>query len=294
MLTSILLPLDGSPVGEDALPTAMMLAQELHATLQLVHVHQPIMQVYANDLVVGEIPTVNTALDAQCRADETDYLAQLAGQLHAAGIAVETHLLTGVIDQALATAAVELHTDLIVMSTHARRGLNRMLLGDLASVLIRHSNTPVLLVHVQPDSIPDLPVPPFRSILVALDGSPLSEQVFPITQALGAPLHAEYTLLHVVAPHESGSQRSAAQQYLDASAKQFADADGTVQTALIFHDDPAEAIADYAHEHNIDLIVVSTHGRGGLSQLLFGSVSNAVVQEADRAVMVYRPQAHPA
>ena len=63
MQATILVPLDGSEIGEDALPTATMLARQLDARLQLVHVHKAIMLIYSSDICIGQVPTLNTPLD---------------------------------------------------------------------------------------------------------------------------------------------------------------------------------------------------------------------------------------
>jgi nucleotide-binding universal stress UspA family protein len=291
MQPTILVPLDGSDIGEDALPTATMLAQQLNARLHLVHVHKAIMLMYSSDICIGQIPTMNTPLDDQCRADELTYLEQTARRLRDKGLEVATTLLSGVIDEALAQTAITDSADLIVMSTHARSGAARVVLGNLADALIRHTATPLVLVHVQ-DGPPADPVSPFTHILIGLDGSDLSEQVVPIARRLGSAMDSHYTLLHVISPQSTGSQRAAAQNYLNNLIYEIDLNPATVEIAMLTDEQPAEAILRYARSHAVDLVVLATHGRGGLSRLLFGSIADEVVQAADRPVLVYRPQEH--
>jgi nucleotide-binding universal stress UspA family protein len=289
MQPTILVPLDGSDIGEDALPTATMLAQQLSARLHLVHVHKAIMLVYSSDICLGQVPTLNTPLDAQCRADELAYLDQTAQRLRTKGLDVATTLLSGPIDAALAQAASADQAELIVMSTHARSGAARIVLGDLADALIRHAATPLVLVHVQAGPPAD-PVPPFAHMLIGLDGSHMSEQIVPIARRLGSAMKTRYTLLHVNTPHSTGSQRAAAQNYLNNLIHEIDLDPATVEAVMLDDEHPAEAILNYAQDHAIDLIVLATHGRGGLSRLLFGSVAGSAIQAADRPVLVYRPQ----
>lgn len=288
MQPTILVPLDGSAVGEDALPTAAMLARGMGARLHLVHVHEGILLLYSSDLVIGGVPTLNTPIDEQCRADETAYLNLAADRLRGAGHTVTTALLNGPIDDALAKAAAEEQATMIVMSTHARAGAARTFMGNLGDSLVRHTSIPLLLIHVQPAPVPD-PAPPFRHMLIALDGSPLAEQVLPIAQRIGSALDLEYTLLHITSPHSDGSELSAAQQYLNGVAARLDAPEGKVHTMMMAYRNSADAINIYAQNHGIDLVVMSTHGRGGLSRLVFGSVADAVVQAAQTPVLVYRP-----
>ncbi len=289
MQATILVPLDGSEIGEDALPTATMLARQLDARLQLVHVHKAIMLIYSSDICIGQVPTLNTPLDNQCRADEQAYLETTAQRLREQGLDVAVELLSGPIDAALAQAAVTKQADLIVMSTHARGGAARMVLGNLADALIRSSATPLVLVQVQ-DGPPADPVPPFAHILIGLDGSHLSEQVLPIARRLGSAMNSRYTLLNVLTPHSTGSQRAAAQNYLNNIPHKAELNPATAAAIMLADEHPAAAILAYAQTHAVDLIVLATHGRGGLSRLLYGSVTDSVVQAADRPILVYRPQ----
>lgn len=288
MQPTILVPLDGSAVGEDALPTAAMLARGMGARLHLVHVHEGILLLYSSDLVIGGVPTLNTPIDEQCRDDELAYLGLAAERLRADGHEVTTALLNGPIDDALAKAAATEQAAMIVMSTHARVGAARTFMGNLGDSLVRHTSIPLLLVHVQPAPVPD-PAPPFRHMLIALDGSPLAEQVLAIAQRIGSALNLEFTLLHVTSPHSNGSERSAIQLYLNGVAARLDAPPEKVHTMMMAYRNPADAINIYAENHGIDLVVMSTHGRGGLSRLVFGSVADGVVQTAKTPVLVYRP-----
>jgi nucleotide-binding universal stress UspA family protein len=288
MQPTILVPLDGSAIGEDALPTAAMLARGMGARLHLVHVHEGILLLYSSDLAIGAVPTLNTPVDEQCRSDETAYLNQTAERLIADGHTVTTALLSGPVDDALAKAALAEQVTMIVMSTHARGGAARTFMGNLGDALVRHTSIPLLLVHVQPSAVPD-PAPPFRHMLIALDGSPLAEQVLPIAQRIGSALGLEYTLLHITSPHSSGAELSAIQQYLNGVAARLDAPADHVHTMMMAYRTPAEAIEIYAQNHGVDLVVMSTHGRGGLSRMVFGSVADSVIQATRFPVLVYRP-----
>jgi nucleotide-binding universal stress UspA family protein len=80
-----------------------------------------------------------------------------------------------------------------------------------------------------------------------------------------------------------------AQEFLDRSAKPLRDRGIDVSTECVMAENPAGAIIEYAREHDFDLIAMATHGRGGLTQLVQGSVASAVVKSGVAPVMLIRP-----
>ena len=88
----------------------------------------------------------------------------------------------------------------------------------------------------------------------------------------------------------SGAELSAIQQYLNGVAARLDAPADKVHTMMMAYRTPAEAIEIYARNHGADLVVMSTHGRGGLSRLVFGSVAGAVIHATQFPVLVYRPE----
>lgn len=146
----------------------------------------------------------------------------------------------------------------------------------------------------------------YRHILVPLDGSALAEQVLPHVHALAANEGTtKITLLRAVPPIFTTSvdysgmlattteaitqMEQEALDYLQHVAKQF-ESEGYEVHTEISSLPPAEAIIEYAENHNVDLIVIATHGRSGLSRWVFGSVTQKVVQVAPTPVLVIRPR----
>lgn len=146
----------------------------------------------------------------------------------------------------------------------------------------------------------------YRHILVPLDGSALAEQVLPHVHALAANEGTtKITLLRAVPPIFTTSvdysgmlattteaitqMEQEALDYLQHIARQFQSEGYEVHTEISALP-PAEAIIEYAENHNVDLIVIATHGRSGLSRWVFGSVTQKVVQVAPTPVLVIRPR----
>ncbi len=136
----------------------------------------------------------------------------------------------------------------------------------------------------------------FRRILVTLDGSVRSEGVIPQVRDLARCLKAEVRLLRVAVvqtpvggdPVDAQVRGLAeAQAYVDAWARRLS-ADDLRVTAAIRIGDPAAQILDHAAAHEVDLIAMATHGRGGLSRLLVGSVAETVLRRATLPVLLVR------
>lgn len=300
MYRAILVPLDGSAFGEQALPVALSIARRAGATVRLAHVH------VAGQPAYGDTPaSVHDSLDMQARATERAYLDELAQRaMLSHAVPVECALLDGPVADALCDDAQAGGVDLMVMSTHGRGALGRAWLGSVAAVLVRQAPVPILLVR--PEEPPATPGHELAlsHILIPLDGSPLAEQAIESAMALGALMEARYTLLQVLdplvvqhthppyaagpAPRLSAELQASATAYLERVATPLRAQSLDVQTSLAVGT-AAHSICDYANAHAVDLIAMATHGHGGLSRLLLGSVADAVVHTADMPVLLYRP-----
>ena len=142
-----------------------------------------------------------------------------------------------------------------------------------------------------------------KKILVATDFSETSDEAVRHAQELATALRASLHLLHVVsadlgpgAPELWGVYSDDLLKRLEAKAKTEMDQlcatltrDGVVPHAATRLGGEADTINDYAREQEIDLIVIGTHGRGGVEHLLLGSVAEKVVRGAPCPVLVVRP-----
>ena len=146
MYQRILVPVDGSPTSSAGLDEAIMLAKLTGARLRLVH-------------VVDEMPFVMSAEGYGAMSSDVLGLLKEAGEkilaesrqrVEAKGIAVDAVLfdsLSGRLSDRVAEQSKEWGADLIVLGTHGRRGVQRMLLGSDAEQIIRTATVPVLLVR---------------------------------------------------------------------------------------------------------------------------------------------------
>jgi len=147
MYDRILVPIDGSPTSDRALAEAAGLARLCSATLRLIHVMDPLTHITGYerpDIYVREIePAIRKAAQ--------ELLAKARDSVADARVRVETALIDShgervsdlIIDQAKAWPA-----DLVVIGTHGRRGVDRVLMGSDAEQVARRSPVPVLLVRL--------------------------------------------------------------------------------------------------------------------------------------------------
>lgn len=146
MYERILVPIDGSPTSELGLKEAMRLAMLTHGRLRLIHVIDELSFALAADSYgnyAGEL------LDL-LQKNGAELLAKAQTAARAQGLQTDTVLyenLAKTVAQRVVDEAVSWQADLIVVGTHGRRGVRRMVLGSSAEGILRTSPVPVLLVR---------------------------------------------------------------------------------------------------------------------------------------------------
>jgi len=196
------------------------------------------------------------------------------------------------------------NVELVVMATHGRGAVNRAWLGSVADEVVRHATVPVVLVR--PIEGEEVATAAFANVLIALDGSKRAERCLDWATRVGGE-EASYTLLRVVPgalfspstylpnaikeeAQKLSSGHTEADGYLAAVAKRMREAGLNVATEVAEGVPAAAGILAHAERHPTDLIVITTHGRGGLKRLLLGSVADKVVRGAGVPVLVTRAE----
>jgi nucleotide-binding universal stress UspA family protein len=289
MFRKILVPVDGSPQAEHALPWALAVAGPAGA-VHLVHIHDVLAPVAVEGMVMI------SSDEEERRAAEDAYLGELDGRVRAAapGVTVAARNVEpdGPFVEALAGAVTATASELVVMTTHARGPFGRFLLGSFSDGVLRHSPVPVLVVRRSDDAPPaDLSARPvLRRVVVAVDGSDLAGQIVDPAVRLGKTFGADLDLvLALDAPGGDGEAARAAHDYLARVAGAITGRGGKVHTRVIPDGSPAEAILRAADGDPATAIALATHGRSGLGRLLRGSVADAVIREAVGPVLVFHP-----
>ena len=303
MTTSIVVPLDGSPLGATALPIAVSIARRVGTELHLIHVHpQPV--------ALHGAPTYDLRFDVDMERQMGRELQETAAALRAtAGLPVTATLLEGSTEEALLERIAAERPWLVVMSSHGYGGIQRVWHGSVADALVRHAAVPVLIAPRAGDVPPQRPTarePAFRSILLPLDGSALAEEIVEFAAALGEPGHTTFSLLRIVVPtamfatpepapppvtaddHEIKRLEREALAQFERTAFTLKQHGFFAVPRIVVHSQPAEAILAFAAEHPVDLIALSTHGHGGFARAVLGSVADKVMREANVAVLLHR------
>lgn len=306
MKSHILVPLDGSPLGQEVLPLALALGRRHGCAVELVHVHVP-------PPMPARAPHVDPRFDREQRGEMQRWLTALAeAAARQNGQTVTASFLDGAVGRTLETHVARRAPGLVVMATHGRGGLSRAWLGSVADRLVRRVHVPVVLVRPEPGRAATDAA--FRRILVPLDGSKLAEQALETALVLGAPGEVEYILITVVEPPqlstpsvmmavaaaETGTtaealaqiatlRQTVAEQYLGLVGDELRQRGTTVRTHVAVHPRPAQGILEYAATSGADLIAVATHGLGGLARFLVGSVADKVIRGASAPVLVVHP-----
>lgn len=289
MFNSLLVPLDGSPFAEQALPLALSIARRAGGHLDLVRAH---LHYALNDPPYIRLP-YDPAEEAEWQKQEQLYLDATARWVTAESrVPVGTALVHGLVVDALLEHTQASKTDLIVMTTHGRGPFSRFFLGSVADELIRRTPVPILLTRPGQEAPVLFPEPIVQDVLILFDGSPLAEQVLQPAQDLSRLLEARCTLLYVV---ESGSVPSSmidqrqeeAESYLNRLAARMREQSLQVRSRVAVAENAAEEITKESEAS--DLMILATHGRGGVRRFVLGSVADKVIRGSRAPVLVYRP-----
>jgi universal stress protein A len=139
----ILFPTDFSPFGQEALHWATSLARDSGATIIIIHVEEPPMAYGGGEMYIG--------VEEGDREELRRALVQVVPTDH--NVPFEHKLLVGDPASAIVETAENEDADLIVMGTHGRTGLTRLLMGSVAEAVVRKAKCPVLTVK-HPSAVP--------------------------------------------------------------------------------------------------------------------------------------------
>lgn len=293
----IVVPIDGS----DAAKAALRYAMDLHAD-EIVIVHVSIDR----DIIVPEWVLEND--DERHEATPRDVMEELARTVRDQGQAAVVDMRIGDVSEEIIAAGRA--ADLIVMMTHGRGAAGRMIFGSMADRVVRHSETPVLLVRLG-----ELTRHPRQAerLVLALDGSALADRAVPTTIRLARTTELPVTIIRSVGLQDVKARlrderdrqavngamivsqplyastlvslREEAAAWLDDMADTFR-AEGIDVTTRMTAGPVPSAILDELTPN--DLLVITTRGQGGYRRWALGSVAEKLIREAPCPVLVQR------
>ena len=282
----ILVPTDFSPPSDAALSYARLFGKTFEGSLHLLHVTEtpsrsPRAPVDPRDPVPTALRELRDRLTAE---DRSPHVAVLV--VEAPDTAAQIVRTAGSIDATL-----------IVMGTHGRGGIARVLMGSVAEKVVRTAPCPVLTAN----GVLRAPIKGFRRILVPTDFSAPSDAALDCARWLAAGFGASVHVLHVLA-EVSPSGGTGSELFVteppEARSLRLVDARDRLNhritaddratlgaTTEVIFGSPSRIIVDYAADNQFDLIVMGTHGRTGMAHLLVGSVAERVVRTAGCPVL---------
>ena len=291
----ILCPIDFSDFSRHSLSHARAIAGQHASTLTLLHVCPLTAVPYALGLPVVPV-SVPTAVDLRAVVESMRHFARTdVGP----SVATQFEIGEGDVASEILDRAAAMPSDLIVMGTHGRSGLDRLVLGSVTEKVIRKATCPVLTV---PPPMEDVAPAAFTRILCAIDFSDTSLRALEYAVSLKQDTGAHLTLVHVVevspAPAVGGDlEERTLGAYVAAAAHARAErlqrmvpenlnADPCVETVVAIGSAHRE-ILRIATERASNVIVLGAHGFG-VTRLLFGSAAHHIVRQAHCPVLTIR------
>jgi nucleotide-binding universal stress UspA family protein len=281
-LDRIVVLLDGSEYAAQALPWVEMYAVKTgaHVTLLSSIKSQP-----------------DRASLASAFLERTAYLEGVQQGLMASEIEVDVVVHEGSIADATQRLIHQQDVDIVVTSTRGKSGKPHWSSGGVSHKLMQRINQPVYLVQTTEDGI--RPKPKIERILIPLDGSIFSERVLPYARAIALTFDAELILLAVPAVPEPEDYHAPSElvedirkkaehemdKFLEAIARSLREQGINVRT-MVTGTLPARTIVSVAHDDDVDMIMNTSRGRGGLELFMLGSEAQRVVEHTDKNVFM--------
>lgn len=293
----VLLPLDGSRTAEHSLVYLSALEKMGYLQGRLVSV--------VDDSEEAQTTTSDEADDRAGNLLGT-YLRKIATDVEEhSGIKLETKVLRGTPATCLIEEAREFAPDLVVISTHGRTGATRWRLGSVADKVIRGAAANTLVIGPKATEretwLDTEIIPPFKSILLPIDGSGLAEQAIDVALKFAEAFDSTVHIVRVVPipnpaigygaegvyiPDLLDQMVEAAQENVGAVKSRF----GATKVATeVIVGLPAGELGSYVRHHDIDLVVMTSHGRGGFVRSALGSVTDRMLVSGSAPVLVVRP-----
>ncbi len=297
MYNKILIPLDGTLRAEQAL----QLVNRFFVDAELILLETTGNTTQAFPIYGAGVHGYIEPLPEVKKARNDEYVASVADRTRNWATNVRGYSLIGPPDIKIVEVAEAEEVDLIVMVTHGYDRFERLLFGSVTQKVIRDAPCPVLAVR-------DGELP--EHMLIALDGTPFSEEILEPAFKLAKLLRLDVTLARVDMPKDDisyadvasireidselaelvlSTHNSRAEFYLDDIRKRYLDSVAGIDIKIDYdvdYGDPAARLPAIAKFHDCDLIAMATHGRKGIEYWLKGSVTEKVMHKTDVAMLI--------
>jgi nucleotide-binding universal stress UspA family protein len=295
----VLVPLDGSPLAEQAIPYAQAVAGQ-DGKLVFVHVlpePEPIYGLLGDTLVpADEVLRLEEESAKQMLRDTVERWRPVLTT------DPEIELVPGDPAEAILAAAERHHCQIIAMASHGRGAVGRLAFGSVADRVARTATLPVLIIRPH-DATPEIAPVTILRIVVPHDGSPLADEALPVAAELAKRLHVPILVIRAVnpaaallpAPVAGGPYPAEIYQELEeemvaearASLGEVArrlEAMGVQATTAVVEGPPVVAIEGALADG--DIIVMTSHGRSGIARWVLGSVAEKLIRSGPAPVVL--------
>jgi nucleotide-binding universal stress UspA family protein len=283
MYDRILVPVDGSDEAKRAAARGLEFARAFDATVDVLHI------IDRRARRLAKTKTEETRLEERGEAilDDVEAMASERGQ------PVTTKMITGIPAAQITERAARTNADLIVVGRQGMTGLGKRLLGGVTEGVLFRSDIPVFVV---PKGATAEDSNGYSRLLVPTDGSENAAAAVPhgieIARTFGSDIH----VLNVVALQSAGGPFNAGG--LDKPFIERLEADGEADVEEVattiaetapdidVRTSVAAGIHEYIADHDVNAIIIGSHGRSNLSRQLLGSVTSSVLRMVDIPVLV--------
>ncbi len=279
-LNKVAVLLDGSDYAAQALPWAKMYCQKTGAHLTIL------------SSIKGDMDKFEAKFE-----ERKKYLDGVQKDLQDEGLDVDVVIRSGFIADATQLLVHEKHIDIVITSTRGKSGELNWTNSGVSQKLIQKINQPIFLVQAPQYGV--VSTPKLERILVPLDGSIFSERVLPYARSLAQVFDAELILLTVPAVPEPDDYHAPSElieeirrkaeaemeNFLDAVARSLRESGIRVRT-MVTGTLPVRTIVNVGREEEVDLIMSTSRGRGGLELFMVGSKAQRVVEQTEKNVFM--------
>ena len=293
MFQRIMVPLDGSELGELALPYAAELAAAFGSQVDLL---------YVGDTKSPEQHHMNQVY-IEKMAERTVGLIKNFSPVETNPAQANPVILDGEPAAQIIEYAEKNNVSLLIMVSHGRSGIMPWSMGSTAAKVLQRTDKPVLFIRAQ-KPVPQSGTSVFGRILLPLDGSASGEAALPHIKELTTRIASELTFFRVVAPGyhvqtigglnyvslpqvEIDRLSDEARQYLDRISAEVEGSRATIKLEVRVGDAASEIIK-FAAEQDFNLIAMSSHGYSSIDKWTFGGVTHKVLHSSKTPLFLVR------
>ncbi len=289
----ILVPVDFSDITNSLLRLAKSIAHIRDAEIILFHTVSPAFYIPYPESISVEIVDIKLLEDVEekARKEAEAKLEALVESLKP--IKARYIIEIGDAREAILEIEEKENIDLVIMASHRKGLVEKVLIGSIAEKVARHSLKPILILKGKEIEKP-------QNVVVAYDFSKTSEKALYFTINLLREFRPHITLLHIEEdidlPMVEEVKENVIKKYSEEKKKYLGDlaqriASEGIEVSLVIrkNNNPADSIVNYVKENEqVDLLVVGSKGLSGLKRIILGSTSSEVFRKVEKPVLIYK------